>query len=239
MDSGFDRSPPAGELRQGIEILREYLDAQGQPVTAVRSGDEIVVRLRMRAIDADYIANVTVIDMLPGGFEPVLSPPADGSEAPAPAAEPQAPPAGSWFNRLGSGGNWRPEYADVREDRVALRCTAACRKIWRSIAIASARGRESSHRCAAWCTRCAPAGWHRCRCAPTRPREHKPFTGSPATHTWAVRPSARVWRGCLPNRGATRCEPLMIEALPILVTSSWISCREPNIVEPDACPRHA
>jgi uncharacterized protein YfaS (alpha-2-macroglobulin family) len=117
-NSGFDRSPPAGELRQGIEILREYLDAQGQPVTAVRSGDEIVVRLRMRAIDADYIANVAVIDLLPGGFEPVLSPPADGSEAPA--AEPQAPPAGSRFNRLGLGGNWRPEYADVREDRVVL-----------------------------------------------------------------------------------------------------------------------
>ncbi len=115
--SGFDRSPPAGELRQGIEILREYLDAQDQPVTAVRSGDEITVRLRMRAIDADYIANVAVTDLLPGGFEPVLSPPAGGE---VPAAEPQVPPAGSWFNRLGLGGNWRPEFADVREDRVVL-----------------------------------------------------------------------------------------------------------------------
>jgi alpha-2-macroglobulin len=115
--SGFDRSAPAGELRQGIEILREYVDAQDQPVTAVRSGDEITVRLRMRAIDADYIANVAVTDLLPGGFEPVLSPPADGE---APAAEPRAPSAGSWFNRLGSGGNWRPEFADVREDRVVV-----------------------------------------------------------------------------------------------------------------------
>jgi len=116
--SGFDRSPPAGELRQGIEILREYLDGQDQPVTAIRNGDQITVRLRMRAIDADYIANVAVTDLLPGGFEPVLSPPADGSEAPA--AEPRAPPAGSWFNRLSVGGNWRPEFADVREDRVVL-----------------------------------------------------------------------------------------------------------------------
>jgi uncharacterized protein YfaS (alpha-2-macroglobulin family) len=116
--SGFDRSPPAGELHQGIEILREYLDAQDRPVTAVRSGDEITVRLRMRAVDTDYIANVAVTDLLPGGFEPVLSLPADAGEAPA--GEPRAPPAGPWFNRLGVGGNWRPEFADVREDRVVL-----------------------------------------------------------------------------------------------------------------------
>ncbi len=100
-NSGFDRSPPLGELRQGIEILREYLDAQGQPVTTVRSGDEIIVRLRMRAIDAQYIANVAVIDLLPGGFEPVLQPQA--------AAESQA-----------SSGGWQLEFADVREDRVLL-----------------------------------------------------------------------------------------------------------------------
>ncbi len=100
-NSGFDRSPPVGELRQGLEILREYLDAQGQPITSVRSGDEIVVRLRMRAIDAEYIANVAVIDLLPGGFEPVLQPQA--------AAQAQSP-----------AGGWQPEFADVREDRVVL-----------------------------------------------------------------------------------------------------------------------
>ena len=27
---------------------------------------------------------------------------------------------GTWFNRLGDGGSWRPEFADVREDRVVL-----------------------------------------------------------------------------------------------------------------------
>ncbi len=107
-NSGFDHSPPAGELRQGIEILREYLDAQGQPAAAVRTGDEIVVRLRMRAIDADYVANVAVTDLLPGGFEPVLQ------MDPAAAA----PPAGSGFER--PGGGWQPEFADVREDRVVL-----------------------------------------------------------------------------------------------------------------------
>lgn len=109
-NAGFDRTPPTAELRQGIEILREYLDAKGQPVTTVRNGDEVVVRLRMRAIDSGYIGNVAVTDLLPGGFEPVLQTPVDGATA----------PAGSWFNRLGSAGDWRPEFADVREDRVVL-----------------------------------------------------------------------------------------------------------------------
>jgi uncharacterized protein YfaS (alpha-2-macroglobulin family) len=99
--AGFDRTPPTGELRQGMEILREYLDAQGQPIAAaVHIGDEIVVRLRMRAIDAEYIASVAVTDLLPGGFEPVLQTGA--------GAEPQ-----------GASG-WQPVFADVREDRVVL-----------------------------------------------------------------------------------------------------------------------
>ena len=113
--AGFDRSPPAGELRQGIEILREYLDAQGQPIKSVRSGEEITVRLRMRAIDADTIANVAVTDLLPGGFEPVLQ-----STPDAESVDTQSPAAQSPFDRLGGGGTWRPEFADVREDRVVL-----------------------------------------------------------------------------------------------------------------------
>jgi alpha-2-macroglobulin len=99
-NAGFDRSPPSGELRQGIEILREYLDAQGQPISSVHSGEEITVRLRMRAIDSDYVANVAVTDLLPGGFEPVLKSTADAEAS--------------------RGGTWRPDFADVREDRVVL-----------------------------------------------------------------------------------------------------------------------
>jgi alpha-2-macroglobulin len=112
-NAGFDRNPPSGELHQGMEILREYVDAQGQPITTVHSGEEITVRLRMRAIDPDTIANVAVTDLLPGGFEPVLQSAADGADA-------EAPSAGSSFDRLGSGGPWRPQFVDVREDRVVL-----------------------------------------------------------------------------------------------------------------------
>jgi alpha-2-macroglobulin len=110
-NAGFDRSPPSGEMHQGMEILREYLDAQGQPIASVQIGQEITVRLRMRAIDADHIWNVAVTDLLPGGFEPVL---------PAPAAEEGADAAAGAMPPPATGGSWRPEFADVREDRVVL-----------------------------------------------------------------------------------------------------------------------
>ena len=93
-NAGFDTAPPQNALSQGMEILREYLDAEGRPVSSVKTGDEITVRLRLRSIDALRIPDVALTDMLPGGFEPVLQ---------------QGPAAG-----------WRPDFVDVREDRVVL-----------------------------------------------------------------------------------------------------------------------
>jgi hypothetical protein len=50
---------------------------------------------------------------MPGGFEPVLRSAADPgtSERTAAAAS---------FDRFGTGGDWRPEFADVRDDRIVL-----------------------------------------------------------------------------------------------------------------------
>ncbi len=117
--AGFDHNPPTAELRQGMEILRDYLDGQGQPVSTVQSGEEITVRLRMRAIDADFIANVAVTDLLPGGFEPVLQS-TSAADNPGEGAADAAAASAPEFDRLGSGGTWRPEFADLREDRVVL-----------------------------------------------------------------------------------------------------------------------
>lgn len=105
-ESGFDRAPPAGELKAGIELIREYLGADGKPVTSVRLGDEVTVRLRVRAIDRDFVPSIALVDLLPGGFEPVqnaFSGDADSDRS----------------RRIGSG-SWQTEYADIREDRVVL-----------------------------------------------------------------------------------------------------------------------
>jgi alpha-2-macroglobulin len=115
-ESGFDRQPPPGELRNGLEILREYVDASGKPITSVKIGDEVIVRLRFRSLDRDYLPNLALVDLLPGGFEPVLQ---------SQVIDPQAPPpAPGWTNRLGSDSTWHAEYADIRDDRVVLYGTA-------------------------------------------------------------------------------------------------------------------
>ncbi len=115
--TGFDRSPPATEVKNGIEVIREYASRNGQPVATVKLGDEIDVVLKFRAIDRDAIGSVALVDLLPGGFEVVLEPqpqPRRGEheERPAPAA--WRPPLGA------SPSGWSPEYVDVREDRVVL-----------------------------------------------------------------------------------------------------------------------
>jgi uncharacterized protein YfaS (alpha-2-macroglobulin family) len=47
--SGFDRVPPATELKSGLEVLREYTGADGKPATHVKIGDELTVKLSLRA----------------------------------------------------------------------------------------------------------------------------------------------------------------------------------------------
>lgn len=72
--AGFDRVPPKEVLREGFEILREYVDADGKTVSSVKQGDEITVRLKFRAIDKRSSWNVALVDLFPGGFELVVPP---------------------------------------------------------------------------------------------------------------------------------------------------------------------
>ena len=68
-ESGFDVAPPGTALAAGVEVDRAYLDADGQPVSRARIGDELTVRLRVRSTGQDWLTNVAVTDLLPGGFE--------------------------------------------------------------------------------------------------------------------------------------------------------------------------
>ena len=111
-ESGFDKSPPMSELKSGMEVIREYVDAEGKPVTTVKVGQELLVRLRFRTIGRDMVPNVALVDLLPGGFEPVLNP------VDAPNVQPVK--KGGFVNRLGNVGGWNVDYADVREERVVL-----------------------------------------------------------------------------------------------------------------------
>lgn len=120
-ETGFDRAPPKEELRSGMEVLREFVGADGKPVSSVNVGDELTVRLKFRAVNRDNVPNVALVDLTPGGFEPVLDTPAEPEEG---TAEGSTAAQGTQSTALaglaGAKSNWNVSYADVREDRVVF-----------------------------------------------------------------------------------------------------------------------
>jgi uncharacterized protein YfaS (alpha-2-macroglobulin family) len=95
-ESGFDRQTPAKVVSEGVEIFREFLDAKGTPVSRVTVGQEFLVRLRVRATRRDREPQIAIVDLLPGGVEPVLD---------------QQPSVLS---------DWHPQHVDMRDDRVIV-----------------------------------------------------------------------------------------------------------------------
>lgn len=115
--TGFDRNLPETEIRNGLEMLREYVDAKGNPVKSVKVGDEVEVRLKFRAPNRKVIDNAALVDLLPGGFDLVLNP-AQTSTQEGERAETETR---KWRAPIGTQrSTWRPDYADLREDRVVL-----------------------------------------------------------------------------------------------------------------------
>ena len=130
-ESGFDRRPPTTAQSQGLEVIREYFSSTGQPVTTVKLGEEIVVRVRFRAIGRAAIDDLVLVDLLPGGFDLSMPPSVSGDGPLLAASVGAAPDEDSVANRLpesercGCGFLWQrpaafPDYADMREDRVVL-----------------------------------------------------------------------------------------------------------------------
>jgi uncharacterized protein YfaS (alpha-2-macroglobulin family) len=139
-ESGFDTKVP-GETKSGLEIARDYTDLKGTPLTQVTVGDEFLVRLRVRALDREQFASVAVVDLLPGGIEPVINraPSAadtenpdevanaesgeeyEGDEGEGESAATEVDPAENIALPLGeSQSTWHPENADLRDDRLVL-----------------------------------------------------------------------------------------------------------------------
>lgn len=109
-ESGYERNVPKEAISKGLEIFHEFLDAKGNVVTEAVLGDELTVRVRVRSTERGEVPQVALVDVLPGGLEPVLSAPSDGD----------APDLPIWRRRLGGKSSWNIEYADIREDRVVF-----------------------------------------------------------------------------------------------------------------------
>ena len=117
--SGYDKGASTQAIKDGLEIVREYTDAAGKPLGQIKAGQEILAHLKIRATAGQRVRDVAIVDLLPGGFDPVTEapPPAndgkDGNDDAANAAAPSPVAAVT-------GSTWKPEHADVREDRVVI-----------------------------------------------------------------------------------------------------------------------
>src|SRR6185295_14369010 len=80
-------------------------------------------RLKFRALNRKAIDNAALVDLLPGGFDLVLNPaPKVEQEGEREARNERNEGEGQkWRSPIGtSRSTWRPDYADLREDRVVL-----------------------------------------------------------------------------------------------------------------------
>jgi uncharacterized protein YfaS (alpha-2-macroglobulin family) len=96
--AGFDREIPAEEIKNGIEVYREFLDAGDKTVEDIKAGDEITVRLSFRSLNSQIIDNVALVDLFPAGLEADIRS----------------------IRESAGGSAWTPSYADIREDRLVL-----------------------------------------------------------------------------------------------------------------------
>ncbi len=73
IEAGFDRQVSNKTITDGLEVYREILDKSSKPVTSTQLGDVLTVRLHIRSLRKEWISNVALVDLLPGGFEVVSS----------------------------------------------------------------------------------------------------------------------------------------------------------------------
>jgi uncharacterized protein YfaS (alpha-2-macroglobulin family) len=94
MQAGYQTLLPTQALSNGIEIQKAFINKNGEIATTIIQGDELKVRLRVRASEQKNIANIAIVDLLPGGFEVIRE-----------SVERKA-------------GLWQSDYIDIREDRI-------------------------------------------------------------------------------------------------------------------------
>ena len=133
--AGFDKSLPKKEIKEGLEVQREYRDLKGNVITSTELGSEIEVHFKMRSVKSGFHSNVAIVDLLPGGFEVVLeksrpvSKPAQVQEQRSEEDEGEGGEGQSgeretrtrWDSPIGTeASTWQPDFVDIREDRVVL-----------------------------------------------------------------------------------------------------------------------
>lgn len=68
-ESGYDQKISSEIVRDGLEVIRDLLGADGNPATLIATGESITVRIRVRNLGDHNLSDIAVMDLLPGGFE--------------------------------------------------------------------------------------------------------------------------------------------------------------------------
>lgn len=121
-ENGFDRKPPQKPIVNGLEISQDILGLDGKPLAQIKVGEEFLVKLTFRSTSRDKLSQVAIVDLLPGGLEPVLNARVEPEAFPAEVYYGEEGPrhAPAWQSPLGESSGWQPDYADIRDDRVIL-----------------------------------------------------------------------------------------------------------------------
>ncbi|WP_235023166.1 alpha-2-macroglobulin family protein [Caballeronia glebae] len=125
LQSGYDRAAPVKAISNGIEIIREYTDKNGKPLNKIIVGDEIDVHLKVRATSDRNTGDIAIVDLLPGGFEPVQTFPSSDVDAASDNADEQGDNGAGTATASRSsiaqpGSTFASDDAQVREDRVVI-----------------------------------------------------------------------------------------------------------------------
>jgi alpha-2-macroglobulin len=101
IEKGFAKNLPEIPTSTHLEVLRELVDADGQPVTQSKLGETLFAKLTIRNLTKTDMPNLAITEMLPGGFE-------------------FAPPGEPDSLRPGLATRQGTAYIDVREDRALI-----------------------------------------------------------------------------------------------------------------------
>ena len=101
IETGFAKDLPEKPSSVHIEVIRELVDAAGQPVTQSKLGETLFAKLTIRNLTKTDMPNLALTEMLPGGFE-------------------FAPPGEPDSLRPGLATRQGTDYIDVREDRALI-----------------------------------------------------------------------------------------------------------------------
>ncbi len=101
IERGFAKDLPEKASSTHIEVRRELVDADGQPVTQSKLGETLFAKLTIRNLTKTDMANLAITEMLPGGFE--LAPPGEPDSL-----------------RPGLATRQGIDYIDIREDRALI-----------------------------------------------------------------------------------------------------------------------